>query len=144
MNFTEKLNDKRSTDILKNIYKFVNIDFKLILPLPKIEISRRVQDFISTQVYNFSRIWKIDTIKDSDAYAQIIDGLEKNITINLYSKIFSNTHIEIEDDYKFELHVESLKFINLDHLEVSEQVFDEDYFKLAISSKYKYIFFNYK
>ena len=135
MNFSEKLNDKKSTDILKNIYKFVNIDFKSIIPLPKIEISKRVQDFISTQVDTFGHIWKIDYIKDSNAYCEITDGLEKNITINLYNKIFSSTHIEIEDDYRFESHVESLRFIDLNHLEVNESTFDDDYFKLAISSK---------
>lgn len=135
MKVTEKLNDKKSVEIIKSMHRFINHDFKTIQVLPKIEISRKIQDFVSNQVDLFGQIWKVDLVMNSAAYAEICDTLEKNIMVNLYNRVFSFSHIDIEEDYRFEMKVESLKFISVQHLDINPTYIDESYINLAVTSK---------
>ena len=135
MKFMEKLSDKKSLEIVKNIQKFVHLDFKLVQNKPKTEISKVYQDFLTQQIGLFMKIWGVEC--DSDGYHEVCDGLEKNLTINLYNKLFSSSAMEIEEDYKFELHVESLKFLTFTNLDINKEAYNEIYMKLAVSNLQK-------
>jgi hypothetical protein len=137
MKLVEKLSDKKSVEIVKNIQKFVHLDFKLIQNKPKQEISQCFQTFITSQVNLFAKIWNIDYSVDTQAYNEVCDGLEKNLSINLYNKIFCSTAVEIEDDYNFETMIESLNFLTLKNHEICEKSYNDVYMKLAISRKIK-------
>lgn len=133
----DKLADKRSTEILKNMHKFIYIDFKSIQNKPKEDISNIFQDFISSQADLFIEIWKKEISSSTNKYSiypEVIDLLEKNLCVSLYNKLFSANHIEIEEDYRFEMHVDTLGFVSMNMLDIKSEYFDEDYFKLAISS----------
>lgn len=137
LHVADKLADKRSIEILKNMHKFIYIDFKSIQNKPKEEISKIFQNFISKQADLFIEIWTKEISNSSNKYSifpEVIDLLEKNLCVSLYNKLFSANHIEIEEDYRFEMHVETLGFISMNMLDIKSEYFDEDYFKLAISS----------
>lgn len=137
MNINDKLQDKKSQEIINNINKFVFSDFKSISPLPKQEISKTIQDFISNQTNLFFQIWSSELKTKSsklEIYSQIVDLLEDNILSILYNNLFSSTISEIEEDYRFELLVNSLQFLPMERLDAERQFFDEVYFELAIQS----------
>lgn len=135
MKLIEKLSDKKSLEVVKNIQKFVHLDFKLIQNKPKTEISKHFQDFITSQINLFGKIWNIDYSYNTEAYASVCDGLEKNLCINLYNKIFSSTPVEIEEDYKYETLIENIQFLNFKNHDINKKSYNEVYMNLAISSK---------
>lgn len=137
MNINDKLQHKKSLEIINNINKFVFSDFKSLSSLPKTEISKTIQDFISSQTSLFFQIWSSELKTKSsklEIYSQVIDLLEENILGILYNSLFCSTVSEIEEDYRFELLVDSLQFLPMERLDAERQFFDEVYFELAIQS----------
>lgn len=136
MKISEKLNNKKSNQVLSNLTKFINQDFKRIQSKPKTEMSKIIHDFISEQTDLFCKIWGIDQIESYQTYNDVIDSLEKNIMGNLYNKLFCSTSIEIEEDFKFDNHLQSLGFLTFKNHEISPKSFNDSYMSLAIDRKF--------
>ena len=135
INFFSKLKDKKSINILNDLFKFINSTFPEICDKTNdlSEISISVQDFISKSVNEFAKIWNIEFTNSQFAYSEICDGFENLITKSLYNGIMNI----IGEDNKLEKLCRKYSFINIKHLGIDSPIDD---FELATQVKSKILF----
>jgi hypothetical protein len=132
INIFNKLRDKKSNQIISEIYKFINTQFDEIIKSEKSNnIPTIIQDFIYTLTLDFIKSWDLE-IDRVLYYTEIVEGFESVILKSLYNKLFQ---IQPEDK-KFDKICKQLSFVTLKHLGI-EIIIDE--FELANQMKCKYI-----
>ena len=129
-----KLNDKKSTEILNSLYKYLNEEIPEMLNQKYLDsmekISNNINDFILKKTHAFAKIWNIQFANDKNAFVEITDCYESLICKSLYNLIMS---LEKPEQYeKNDKLLNKFSFLTLKHLDVN---FDIDEFDL--SSKLK-------
>jgi hypothetical protein len=128
INIFQKLRDKKSNQILLEIFNFINKQFDEIIKTEKSNnIPIIIQDFIYSLTLDFIKCWDLEVDKVI-YYAEIVEGFELLILKSLHNKLFQ---IQPEDT-KFDKICKRFSFVTLKHLNV-EIIIDE--FELANQMK---------
>ena len=129
-NVFDKLNDKKSTEILNSLYKYINEEIPEMLKqkyLDSIEkISNNIHDFILKTTHSFAKQWNIQFANDKNAFVEITDSFESLICKSLYN-IIMNLDKQEECERKYKL-LNKYSFLTMKHLELD---FDIDEFELS-------------
>ncbi len=133
INIFQKLRDKKSNQIISEIYKFINTQFDEIQKSEKPNnIPTILQDFIYTLTLDFIKCWDLETNRIL-YYTEIVEGFEALLLKSLYNKLFQIT----SEDQKFDKICKRISFVTLKHLGI-EIIIDE--FELANQMKCNIIF----
>jgi hypothetical protein len=137
-NFYEKLKEKKSANVLNEMFKFINTTIPEILNKTDdmSEVSLTVQDFITKCTVEYAKVWEIEFPNNRNAYVEICDGFESLITKSLYGLIMTR----LGEYSKFQKLCVKYSFITFKHLGIE---FNVDEFDLATQLKSKFYFIFY-
>jgi len=132
-----KLNDKKSSEILNSLYKYLNEEIPEMLNQKYLDtmekISNNINDFILKKTHAFAKLWNIQFANDKNAFVEITDSYESLICKSLYNIIMNLEKPEqCERNDKL---LNKFSFLTLKHLDLN---FEIDEFEL--SNKLKGIF----
>lgn len=132
VNFYNKLKDKKSSNILSELYLFINTSFPTLMKeVNEIsEVSSVFQDLISKFVNDFSKTWNIEFPNNRLAYVEICEGFENLITKTVYPQIIPL----LEEDDRLEKLYKKFSFVTLKHLDLEINL-DEFDFVIQLKSK---------
>lgn len=132
-----KLNEKKSTEIINSLYKYLNEEIPEMLNQKYLDsmekISINIHDFILKKTHTFAKIWNIQFANDKNAFVQITDAYESLICKSLYNIIMN---IEKNDQcLRNDKLLNKFSFLTLKHLEIN---IDIDEFELSNKLKGKF------
>jgi hypothetical protein len=118
INIFHKLRDKKSNDIITQLYNFINNQIDDNILNEKInDISTIIQEKISSLTIDFTKLWNLT---DSNHYIEIIEGFENLITKSIYPKLMNL----FQEDAAFDKICNKFSFVTLKHLDL-DIFFDE-------------------
>lgn len=134
INFFMKLKDKKSYELLNDLFEFVNNKYPQIYQQTKdaSQMSVVIQDYVSKSVIEFAKVWNIEFTNNKFAYIEISDGFEALITKSLYSSLMS----VIGEDRKINELIRKYAFVNVKNLGIEHTI---DEFELSTQLKCKII-----
>jgi hypothetical protein len=114
INIFHKLRDKKSVDIITELYKYINERIDNILKNEKAtNIPIVIQEFISQITSEFLKLWNLDKdIHRAYYYEEIINGFENLITKSVYPKLMNI----FQDESGFDKFYKKFSNLTLEHL----------------------------
>lgn len=126
----KKLNDKKSSEIMNSLFKYLNEEIPEMLKQKYLDnmekISYNIHDFILKKTHSFAKIWNIQFANDKNAFREISDSYESLICKSLYNIIMTlerNEQCERNDRL-----LNKFSFLTLKHLDIN---FEIDEFELS-------------
>jgi hypothetical protein len=130
----KKLNDKKSSEILNSLYKYLNEEIPEMLNQKYLDtmekISNNINDFILKKTHAFAKLWNIQFANDKNAFMEITDCYESLICKSLYNLIMNLEKPELFE--KNDKLLNKFSFLTLKHLDVN---FEIDEFELSTKLK---------